>query len=135
VIVVDTNVIASLLLPTSQQTRAAMDLLARDRDWAAPALWRSEFCNILATGVRNNWMTEQQATEALTNAEALMQGGDYSVPTATVLQTAMASGCTAYDCEFVVLARELGVELVTVDRALLKAFPQIAKPLVGGAGS
>lgn len=134
-IVVDTNVIASLLFPTNQQTQAALALLTRDRDWAAPVLWRSEFCNILATGVRNNWLTEQQAVEALANAEALMQGGDYSIPSAAVLQTAIASGCTAYDCEFVVLARELKVALITVDRALLQTFPQIARPLVDGAAS
>ncbi len=131
-IVVDTNVIASLLLPTSQQTQAAMALLERDRDWTAPVLWRSEFCNILATGVRNRWLAEEQAMEALSGAVALLDGAEYRVPADEVLRTAIESGCTAYDCEFVVLARDLGVDLVTVDHALLKAFPRIAKPL--GAG-
>jgi len=132
VIVVDTNVIASLLLPTSEHTPAAIALLERDREWAAPILWRSEFCNILATGVRNGWLTENQATEALGSAEDLMEGGDYRVPAAEVLATAIASRCTAYDSEFVVLARDLGVDLVTVDGALLRAFPTIAKPLRPG---
>lgn len=131
-IVVDTNVIASLLLPTSEQTAAAVALLERDREWVAPALWRSELCNVLATGVRNHWLSEEQAFEALASAEALMDAADYTVPAAEVLRTAIASGCTAYDCEFVVLARDLGVGLVTVDRAVLRAFPQIARPLVDG---
>jgi len=128
-IVVDTNVIAALVLPTSECTRAAVALLERDREWTAPVLWRSEFCNILATGVRTGWLTSDQANEAMGSAEELMEGGDFGVPSAEVLQAAIASGCTAYDCEFVVLAHDLGVKLVTLDRAILNAFPGVAQPL------
>lgn len=128
-IVVDTNVIASLIFPTSEYTKAAMALLERDRDWTAPTLWRSEFCNILATGVRNGWLIEEQAIEALGSAEELMAGADFGVPAGEVLRTAIASGCTAYDSEFVVLAQDLGVKLITLDRAVLKAFPTLARPL------
>jgi predicted nucleic acid-binding protein len=132
VIVVDTNVIASLLLPTNEHSKAAMDLLERDRDWAAPVLWRSEFCNLLATAVRNSWLSEDQAKGLLSSAEELMIDGDYRVPADQVLSTAITSRCTAYDCEFVVLAKDLGVDLITADRALLRAFPEIAKPLAVG---
>ena len=96
-IVVDTNVIASLVLPTSHHTPAALNLLGSDRDWAAPLLWRSELCNILATGVRNGWFGADQANEALAVAEEVMEGNDYAVPAAEVLRAAIASGCTAYD--------------------------------------
>ncbi len=46
-IVVDTNVLASLYLP-GEHTTAAEILLTRGPNWAAPILWRSEFRNILA---------------------------------------------------------------------------------------
>ena len=128
-IVADTNVIAATVLRTSEQTANARGLLESDRDWAAPQLWRSEFCNILATSVRNRWLDAEQAVVALAAAQDLMQGNDFSVPAGEVLQLAIASGCTAYDCEFVVLARDLGVQLVTLDRAVLKAFPDIAVSL------
>jgi predicted nucleic acid-binding protein len=39
---------------------------------------------------------------------------------------AVSSGCSAYDAEFVVLARELGVSLVTLDKELLDKFPGTA---------
>lgn len=128
-IAVDTNVIASLLLPTSRLTMAAENLLRADREWVAPILWRSEMTNILATGVRNGWFDLDQALEALATAEELMDGGDYLVPAAEVLRLASSSGCTAYDCEFAVLATDLGVKLVTTDRQLLDAFPEVTVPL------
>jgi predicted nucleic acid-binding protein len=128
-IAVDTNVIASLLLPTSQHTEAAMELLETERDWVAPVLWRSEFCNILATSVRNERMTREQAAEALASAEELMGAGEFLVPTVEVLKTAIESRCTSYDSEFVVLAKDLGLKLVTLDKAILAAFPDVAEPL------
>jgi hypothetical protein len=39
---------------------------------------------------------------------------------------AVGSGCTGYDCEFVVLARDLDIKLVTLDRQILKCFPGTA---------
>ena len=125
-IVVDTNVIAALVLPTSDSTTAATNLLRADRDWVAPSLWRSELTNILATGTRNEWLSLDQALEALSTAEELMDGGEYRVPALDVLRLASESGCTGYDCEFVVLARDLNVKLVTLDRQILKSFPRTA---------
>ncbi len=128
-IVVDTNVIAALILPTSEQTDAAMKLLALDREWAAPLLWRSEFTNILATGVRNRWFELSQALEALDTAEEVIGENQYAVPADEVLKLAASSGCTGYDSEFALLARDLSVRLVTLDRELLQAFPEIAVSL------
>jgi predicted nucleic acid-binding protein len=41
-----------------------------------------------------------------------------------VLTLALESGCSAYDCEFVALAKQLGVKLVTEDAKLRRAFPR-----------
>ena len=136
-IAVDTNVIAALILPTSKGTDAAMALLQADREWVAPLLWRSEFTNILATGVRNGWLELEQAIEALSAAEEVMDGGDYTVPAEEVLRLAASSGCTGYDSEFVVLARDLSVRLATLDGRILREFPDLAVSLddFGSPGS
>ncbi len=128
-IVVDTNVIAALILPTSEQTDAAIKLLELDREWSAPLLWRSELTNILATGVRNRWFELSQALEALDTAEEVIGENQYAVPADEVLKLAARSGCTGYDSEFALLARDLSVRLVTLDRELLQAFPEIAVSL------
>ena len=44
---------------------------------------------------------------------------------AAVFSLAIQSGCSAYDCEFVWLARDLGLPLVTVDKKALNAFPDL----------
>jgi predicted nucleic acid-binding protein len=128
VIVVDSNVIAYLLLP-SEHTAAAEALLQQDPEWAAPVLWRSEFRNILAGFLRKKLLTFDQACAVQREAEDLLAGAEHEVDSDSVLALVRDSDCSAYDCEFVVLARRLGVRLVTMDKKLLKAFPAHAAVL------
>ena len=127
-IVVDTNVLAYLLLPGGQQA-VAEQVLARDPRWAAPLLLRSEFRNVLSGWVRRGALTLDRAVSTSVEAEDYVRGREYTVPSRDVLELAGRSGCTAYDCEFVALARQLGVPLVTSDRQLLAAFPETAVSL------
>jgi predicted nucleic acid-binding protein len=53
------------------------------------------------------------------------------VESAHVLSLANRSGCSAYDCEFVALAEDLGTRLVSNDNAVLRAFPAVSTPLKG----
>ncbi len=127
-IVVDTNVLAYLLLPGGQQA-VAEQVLALDPRWAAPLLLRSEFRNVLSGWVRRGALTLDRAVTTAVEAEDYVRGREYTVPSRDVLELAGRSGCTAYDCEFVALARQLGVRLVTSDRQLLAAFPGTAVSL------
>ena len=122
-IVVDTHLLAYLLLPGSQ-AGVAEQVLARDPRWAAPVLLRSEFRNVLVGWVRRGALTLDKAVFTAMEAEGYLRGREYSVPSADVLELAARSRCTAYDCEFVALAKTLGVPLVTADRQVLAAFPE-----------
>lgn len=127
-IVADSNVLASLYLP-GEFTIAAERLLERDPDWHAPLLWRSEFRNILAGCLRRGGLAFEQAQALQREAESLLDGAEHEPDSRRVLELVQSSDCSAYDCEFVALAETLGTRLVTMDGKLLKAFPNIAKPL------
>ena len=127
-IVVDTNVIAFLLL-SGPFTGAAEALLARDDDWRAPVLWRSEFRNMIGGYARRGAMSWDQAKLVQRRAEAFLHDASFEVDSAQVLQLARDSDCSSYECEFVALAMQFGAELVTMDRKLLRAFPRRAVPL------
>ena len=58
-----------------------------------------------------------------------MHGREYEIASLPVLNLVAASTCSAYDCEFVALAQNLSVPLVTVDKQILNQFPNLAIPL------
>ncbi len=124
-IVADSNLIAYLLVQ-GNQTLAAQAVLQRDPMWAAPLLWRSEFRNVLALYMLQKHLSLADALQYMQEAEGLLQGNEYQVESAPVLRLAEQSGCSAYDCEFVHLAQDLGVPLVTSDGRVLRSFPAVA---------
>ena len=124
-IVVDTNVLVYLLLP-GEHTEQAERVLRRDPVWAAPLLWRSEFRNVLAIYMRQGRLSLDQALQLMDNAEILLQGREYTVSSVRVLSLVAGTRCSAYDGEFVALAQDLGLSLVTSDARLLAEFPATA---------
>ena len=124
-IVVDTNIIAYLYLESERSSQAER-LLEKDTQWSAPLLWRSEFRNVLALYIRKKELSLEEAQEIMREALMLMKGREYEVATFNVLELVASSECSAYDCEFVVLADDLRTTLVTVDKKILKEFPRIA---------
>jgi len=124
-IVVDTNIIGYLYLSSDRSDQAEKALLI-DAEWVAPILWRSEFRNVLALYIRKNMLMLEDAVRIMDEATLLMQGGEYEVVSTQVLRLVGESTCSAYDCEFVALARDLNVQLLTVDKQIVKQFPSDA---------
>jgi predicted nucleic acid-binding protein len=127
-IVVDTNIIAYLYLESDRSAQVER-LLEKDIRWSAPLLWRSEFRNVLALYIRKNYLSLEEAQEIIREALKLMKGREYEIASFQVMELVASSECSAYDCEFIALAEDLGIPLVTVDKKILKEFPQIAIPL------
>jgi predicted nucleic acid-binding protein len=127
-IVADTNIIAYLYLEGERSTQVEK-LLEKDPQWVAPLLWRSEFRNVLALYIRKRNLSLEQAQQIMQEAMLLMQGQEYEIVSSHVLDLVATSGCSAYDCEIMALAEDLGIPIVTVDKEILKEFPKVAVSL------
>ncbi len=123
-IVVDTNVIGYLFL-SSEQSLFAEQALKIDSEWAAPLIWRSELRNVLALYMRKKIIKLEHAQRIMNSALELLRGREYEVSSYDVLRLASESGCSAYDCEFIAVANELKVSLLTADKQLLQKFPEV----------
>lgn len=124
-IVVDTNLLVYLYV-RSEFSELADEAYIKDPDWVAPSLWRSEFLNVLTGCLRKGIINFELAVAIIGEAERLMAGSEYSAGSLDILALASQSRCSAYDCEFVALARELSIPLVTTDQQILSDFPGTA---------
>ncbi len=127
-IVVDTNVIAYLLIE-GEKTEQARDLWQSDSDWRVPPLWRAEFLSVLATTVRAGVIGEQEAMLLWRRATALLGHGEVEPGGEVVLTRALRDGLSAYDAQFVAVAESLGVRFITNDQKILRQRPDVAVPL------
>ncbi len=124
-IVVDTNIISYFYL-NSEYSALAEQVFYKDSVWSAPLLWRSEFRSVLTLYLRRNILSLSEAIEIFEFAEELLKEKEYEVNAAQVLKLSYESGCSAYDCEFVSLAKDLDVLLITEDKKILSRFPESA---------
>ena len=121
-IVVDTNLIVQIVLPGDAH-EAALAVAARDSEWVAPALWRSELRNVLATSMRVRRLKLADAVTAFEAADRLVTDFDLEEFPEGCLALAARGRISGYDAEFVFVAERLGKQLVSADRKLAKAFP------------
>ena len=124
-IAVDTQlpVFLSVETPESGLVRS---VFGKESDWHVPVLWRSEYRNALLSYLRKGLLTRAEAFAAAARATALFEGAEHVVDSSAVLHVALDLGLTAYDAEYVVVARSLGVLLVTYDKQVLRACPDVA---------
>jgi predicted nucleic acid-binding protein len=113
------------MLP-GEQTQLVEQVMAKDNRWLVPPLWQSEFRNVLTLYLRQEQVTIDQARAIMTRAERLFNRSEYPVTSEAVFTLVNRSHCSAYDCEFVALAEELSVPLVTADKQILRDFPETA---------
>jgi predicted nucleic acid-binding protein len=121
VIVADTNLIVYLFI-TGDQTPLAQRVLQKDPHWIVPPLWQSEFRNVLAAYLRRG-MPLVEARRVMDSALQTLENRQIIPSYERILDLIAESDCTAYDCEFVALARQLSIPLVTADKKLLNRFP------------
>jgi hypothetical protein len=71
-------------------------------------------------------LSSDQALALANEVERALVNHEHDVVMHDVVMLALRSGCSAYNCEYVALAQGLGVPLVTFDREVLRAFPDLA---------
>lgn len=136
-IVVDTNLLAYAVLG-GERSELAERAALRDSDWIAPALWRHEMANVLATAMRVRGLSLTEALYAFAAAERLVAEAEIEPELADRLELAARGKVSAYDAEFVAVALRLDLPLVTADRRLAQAFPKsvlLVEEFVVEAGS
>ncbi len=124
-IVVDTNVMVHLIMGGSEATESTL-LLERDDQWTAPEIIMSELRNVLVGFVRRQTITPEQAKTMSGYAAEVLENRIVSVHSSRVIDVALECGLTAYDAEFVSLARMLNIPLATLDNGILRGAPDVA---------
>ena len=126
-VVVDTNVVAYLLLGTGGFVHEAKACFNTVSNPIAPAHWEAELTNVVWMAIRAGILPAAEGPIRLSLAKRL---GVESLSTATLCQGALlrsvTSGMAVYDTLFVELAARTGCPLLTFDKAMIKAFPDIA---------
>lgn len=126
--VIDTNVVAYMLLGTEAFVDESLGCFERVMTPLAPAHWEAELTNVVWMAVRAGVLSAANGPARLALARRL---GIESIATATLCQGALLraidSGLPVYDTLFVELAARSACPLVTFDKAVLKAFPDIAR--------
>lgn len=126
-VVVDTNVVAYLLLGTEGFVDEARACFSAVSSPIAPIHWEAELTNVLWMAVRTGSLPPEEGPVRLSLARRL---GIESVTTATLCQGALlrsvTTGVPVYDTLFVELAARTRCPLLTFDKAVIKAFPDLA---------
>jgi len=124
-IIVEANLIGALFVQSDQSSLAAR-IFEMDPDWYAPLLWQSEMRSLITSYLRHKLITLDQATQIMDEVHALMMEHERFVSSNLVLELVSMSKCTSYDCEYVALAKEMNLTLVTFDKEVVREFPGIA---------
>jgi predicted nucleic acid-binding protein len=132
-IAVDCNVLAYLLLDGDQTPRARA-LLVHDADWHSEGLILIELTNVLATAMRTRRLSMNDATAVLAQSFGVIEPGLHRADHHEALAMAAQFRVSAYDARYLVVARDLGVKLVTEDTKLRGAAPKLTQSLADAVG-
>jgi predicted nucleic acid-binding protein len=124
-IVVDANLIGYLFI-AGENSILATEVFSKDPDWYAPQLWQSEIRSVVTKYFRFQKMPLEKCRQIMNEAHDLMIEHERFVSSNVVLELVASSKCTSYDCEYVALAKEMNLTLVTFDKEVLRDFPRVA---------
>jgi len=107
---------------------------AQDADSRSEGLILVELTNVLASAMRARRMSMNDATAVLTQAHGVVEPGLHGADPYESLTMAAQFRVSAYDARYLVVARDLGVKLVTEDAKLRGAAPKLTRSLAEAVG-
>lgn len=120
-IVVDANIVAYWLIE-GEYTSLARQLYENEPVWIVPALCRHELSNVIASYVRHGGMNADDVSRVWESLESLIEGREYEVDLCQVIRVAADNNLGAYDSQYLNLAMNLDIPLITQDKKLLESF-------------
>lgn len=124
-IVADTNLLVYLLID-GPLTPVAVRARAKDRIWAVPSLLLHEFLHVLSRQVARGNVHRDEAIRAYKRELSMVDVSDLQADPLAILNMVEQTKCSSYDLEYVWLAQELSVPLITADKEILQAYPGVA---------
>jgi predicted nucleic acid-binding protein len=125
--VVDTNVIAYLLLGTPPFITEVRHFWQAVDETFAPAVWEAELANVMWMAIRNGVLIPEDGPQRLRLAARL---GIQSAPCRSLWEGALVRAISfqlsPYDSLFVELAARRRIPLATFDSKILSKFPAVA---------
>ncbi len=127
-IVVDVNIIVNLFIE-GDHTPAAVELYEQDNQWYCPDIWIHELTNVMSTYVKHGGLSQKKVDQILNNAMDYFLDTTISMPISDVLKCSLKYNISAYNAEYIVLAKMNNTPLVTVDKKLNKSIPKLTRLL------
>lgn len=123
-IVVDANVVAYFFIK-GKLTPLAHRIYNKDPLWVLPDLWRDEFLNILVKTVWVGSTNTQKLLSLWEQAEQSLVQYEREVSMPLALSLALHYRISAYDAQYVALAKTLDIPLITENQRLLTYVPDM----------
>jgi len=108
----------------SDHTELCEQLFKWDPEWVVPVLWKSEFRDVVILYMRKKLIDLPEAMQITEKVENQMKEREFHVNSIQVYNLADQSDCSSYDCEFISLAEDLDTKLITMDKQILRSFPE-----------
>ena len=128
-LLVDSNIVFSVLVHGMPWHSAARELHDLDKDWRTESHALVEISNVLSRYVRVRELSSAKAVALMSEADQRMRPRMLTVDHVEALRLALKHKVSAYDARFLLCARELGVKLVTEDTKLRNAAPSLTQSL------
>ena len=124
-IIADNNIIVPIFLDEPHSSTCE-ELYEKEARWITPYLWQSEFKHVLTRSVKIEQFTIEGARQVFETADSAFSPLQQAVDHKQSFDLSLRYRLSGYDGEYVWLAENLQLPLVTFDKEVLKRASHVA---------